>query len=241
VATSTVASTPCLRFGELACLRWSDVDLDKGTVGVARQYSHGTWADREFSAHHSARGCRPLRAEARYAARNGSVARIGRDDRTVFAAPEGGPLDDKKTSVTAYGRPSSNARAPMRSVLGGEVDERCTLKTGGGGMPETREVRVATMHGAASLVTELFGLERRAGVAEQANQVRHLAADAMERSDEEFPDAKESSLLELRQIHYSVPDMTPRKELIHLRRESDRAMYGEAGGALKFGRNKSLG
>jgi hypothetical protein len=31
--------------------------------------------------------------KARYAALNGNVVRIGRDDLRVFCAPEGGPLD----------------------------------------------------------------------------------------------------------------------------------------------------
>jgi site-specific recombinase XerD len=33
--------------------------------------------------------------KVRYATLNGNVVRIGRDDRTVFCAPEGGPLDYK--------------------------------------------------------------------------------------------------------------------------------------------------
>jgi integrase len=40
-----MAASTGMRFGELAGLRWSDVDLDEGRIDVRRQYSHGAWAD----------------------------------------------------------------------------------------------------------------------------------------------------------------------------------------------------
>jgi integrase len=93
-----MAASTGMRFGELAGLRWSDVNFDKGTVQVRRQFSRGAWADLKTE---NARRTLPLAASvrdelsARYGALNGNVVRIGRDDRTVFTAPEGGPLDYK--------------------------------------------------------------------------------------------------------------------------------------------------
>jgi integrase len=93
-----MAASTGMRFGELAGLRWSDVSLEKGTVSVKRQYSHGAWAELKTE---NARRTIPLAAavrdelKARYAALNGNVVRFGRDDRTVFCAPGGGPLDYK--------------------------------------------------------------------------------------------------------------------------------------------------
>jgi integrase len=34
-----------LRFGELAGLEWSRVDLEKGVISVARQFTHGAWSE----------------------------------------------------------------------------------------------------------------------------------------------------------------------------------------------------
>jgi integrase len=93
--------------GELAGLRWSDVDLEKGVVRVARQFSHGAWAELKTA---NARRSIPLAAavrdelKTRYAALNGNVVRIGRDDRTVFCAPEGGPLDYKNFRDRVWAR-----------------------------------------------------------------------------------------------------------------------------------------
>src|SRR5262249_45590949 len=39
----TLAATG-LRFGELAGLRWSAVDLERGVMEVREQYTHGTWS-----------------------------------------------------------------------------------------------------------------------------------------------------------------------------------------------------
>jgi integrase len=93
-----LAASTGMRFGELAGLQWSDVSLDKGHIAVRRQYSHGAWADLKTE---NARRTLPLAAsvrdelKARYAALNGNVVRLGPDTRTVFTAPEGGPLDYK--------------------------------------------------------------------------------------------------------------------------------------------------
>jgi integrase len=93
-----VAVSTGMRFSELAGLRWSDVDLEKGTVSVVRQFYRGAWSDLKTE---NARRTLPLpmavrdELRVRYAALNGNVERIGRDDRTVFTAPEGGPLDYK--------------------------------------------------------------------------------------------------------------------------------------------------
>jgi integrase len=87
-----------MRFSELAGLRWSDMNPEKGTVSVVRQFYRGAWSDLKTE---NARRTLPLAAtvrdelKARYADLNGNVVRIGKDDRTVFCAPEGGPLDYK--------------------------------------------------------------------------------------------------------------------------------------------------
>ena len=87
-----------MRFGELAGLRWRDVDLEKGSIDVRRQYSHSAWAELKTG---NARRTLPLpgavrdELKARCVALNGNVVRLGPDERTVFTAPEGGPLDYK--------------------------------------------------------------------------------------------------------------------------------------------------
>jgi integrase len=40
----TAASTG-LRFGEIAGLEWSRVDLEKGVISVVRQFTHGAWSE----------------------------------------------------------------------------------------------------------------------------------------------------------------------------------------------------
>lgn len=117
-----------MRFGELAGLRWSDVNLEKGTVNVARQYSHGAWAELKTE---NSRRTIPLAAavrdelKARYAALNGNVVRLGRDDRTVFTAPEGGPLDYKnfrdRVWATLLQRTGPNKEHPKREPVTGTL------------------------------------------------------------------------------------------------------------------------
>jgi integrase len=90
-----LAVTTGLRIGEPAGLQWRDVDLGKGTIEVRRQFSHGAWAELKTE---NAKRTIPLPAamrdelRARYAALNGNVMRLAPDKRTVFAAPEGGPV-----------------------------------------------------------------------------------------------------------------------------------------------------
>jgi integrase len=88
-----------LRFGELAGLRWSAVDLERGVIHVREQYTHEAWAELKTD---NGRRTIPLPAalrdllKARYAALNGNVVqlRAHEDQRTVFSAPKGGgPID----------------------------------------------------------------------------------------------------------------------------------------------------
>jgi integrase len=123
-----MAASTGLRFGELAGLRWSDVDLEKGTVRVERQFSHGAWADLKTE---NARRNVPLAAavrdelKARYSALNGKVVRIGRDDRTVFCAPEGGPLDYKNFRDRVWAplleRTGPDTKHPKRVAVTGTI------------------------------------------------------------------------------------------------------------------------
>jgi integrase len=44
-----VAASTGLRVGEIAGLRWSDVDLGKGSLEVRQQFSHGQWSELKTS------------------------------------------------------------------------------------------------------------------------------------------------------------------------------------------------
>jgi integrase len=93
----TLASTG-LRFGELAGLRWSTLDLERGVLQVREQFTHGAWSELKTA---NARRTIPLPyalrdlLRARYASLNsGSIVLHPRsDDRLVFASPEGGELE----------------------------------------------------------------------------------------------------------------------------------------------------
>ena len=92
----TLASTG-LRFGELAGLRWSAMDLERGIIQVREQFTHGAWSELKTE---NARRSTPLPASlqdafrARYRELNkGSVMlRPRADERLVFTSPEGGEL-----------------------------------------------------------------------------------------------------------------------------------------------------
>jgi len=93
----TLASTG-MRFGELAGLRWSAIDLERGVLEVREQFTHGAWSALKTA---NARRSIPLPAtlrallQARYRALNGGsiVLRPREDDRLVFTSPEGGEID----------------------------------------------------------------------------------------------------------------------------------------------------
>ena len=103
-----MAASTGMRFGELAGLRWSDVDLDKGSLDVRRQYSRGAWAELKTD---NARRTLPLpvvvrdELKARYAALNGNVVRIA-----AMTGRCSGPLradrSTTRTSATACGHRS---------------------------------------------------------------------------------------------------------------------------------------
>jgi integrase len=123
-----MAASTGMRFDELAGLRWSDVNLDHGSIDVRRQYSRGAWAELKTE---KARRTLPLptvvrdELRARYAALNGNVVRIGRDDRTVFTAPEGGPLDYKNFRDRVWAplleRTAPDAAHPNRPAVTGTL------------------------------------------------------------------------------------------------------------------------
>jgi hypothetical protein len=102
------------------------VNLDHGSIDVRRQYSRGAWAELKTE---NARRTLPLptvvrdELRARYAALNGNVVRIGRDDRTVFTAPEGGPLDYKNFRDRVWAplleRTAPDAAHPNRPAVTG--------------------------------------------------------------------------------------------------------------------------
>ncbi len=110
------------------------MDLEKGTVSVARQYSHGAWADLKTD---NARRTIPLPAtvrdelRARYDVLNGNVVRLGRDDRTVFCAPEGGPLDYKNFRDRVWApllkRTGPDEKHPNREVVMGTIHKGSDL------------------------------------------------------------------------------------------------------------------
>jgi integrase len=117
-----------MRFSELAGLRWSDVSLEKSTVRVVRQFYRGAWSDLKTE---NALRTLPLATtvrdelKTRYAALNGTVVRIGKDDRTVFCAPEGGPLDYKnfrdRVWATLLERTGPDEKHPRRVAVTGTL------------------------------------------------------------------------------------------------------------------------
>jgi len=105
-----------LRFGELAGLRWSAVDLERGLIHVHEQFTHGAWSEPKTE---NAKRTIPLPAvvheqlRTRYAALNGNVVplRAHMDARTVFTAPDGaGPIDLLQLADQALGPAPSGDR-----------------------------------------------------------------------------------------------------------------------------------
>jgi integrase len=82
----TAASTG-LRFGELAGLEWDQVDLEIGALRVAKQFTHGAWAD--LKTINSRRGI-PLAKELVKALK---IHRLRTKGVLVFPGPSGAPLD----------------------------------------------------------------------------------------------------------------------------------------------------
>jgi len=82
----TAASTG-LRFGELAGLEWDRVDLEHGVIQVAKQFTHGAWA--ELKTVNSRRRI-PLAKEL---AKELRLHRLRTQGTLVFPGPAGNPLD----------------------------------------------------------------------------------------------------------------------------------------------------
>jgi integrase len=102
----TLASTG-LRFGELAGLRWSAVDLDRGVIHVREQFTHGAWSELKTD---NARRSIPLPVvltamlAQRYERLNGNVVLLGEDRRLVFESPQGGPIDHHNWRIRRWQR-----------------------------------------------------------------------------------------------------------------------------------------
>jgi len=105
-----------LRFGEVAGLRWSAVDLERGVIEVREQFTHGDWSELKTA---NARRSIPLPSalrellKARYRALNhGSVVlRPREDDRLVFTSPRAA------SSTPTTGARVSGSRCLRRHIL----------------------------------------------------------------------------------------------------------------------------
>jgi integrase len=106
-----------MRFGELAGLRWSCVDLERGVIQVREQYTHGAWSELKTE---NAKRSIPLsiaireQLKARYATLVGNVVQMcpAQDRRLVFTAPDGGgPLDYSNWRIRRW-LPMLKATAP---------------------------------------------------------------------------------------------------------------------------------
>jgi len=86
ILVRTAASTG-LRFGEIAGLQWSQVDLEKGVVSVARQFTHGAWSDLKTA---NSRRRVPV---ARELVRQLRLHRLRTPGERVFPGPSGQPID----------------------------------------------------------------------------------------------------------------------------------------------------
>jgi integrase len=117
----TAASTG-LRFGELAGLRWRDVDLTEGTVRVSRQFTHGAWSElKTDNARRQVPVPNALRRllRTRYEALNGNVVLRGPDERLVFPGPSGQPLDRHNCGPRGHGPDCLPKPDPMKSTPNG--------------------------------------------------------------------------------------------------------------------------
>ena len=82
----TAASTG-LRFGEIAGLEWSRIDLEKGDIAVARQFTHGAWSDLKTV---NSRRRIPIAKEL---LRQLRLHRLCTPGELVFPGPSGQPID----------------------------------------------------------------------------------------------------------------------------------------------------
>jgi integrase len=82
-----IGASSGLRFGELAGLKWADVDLEKGIVSVRQQFTHGAWAELKTD---NARRRVPL---ARELVRELRLHKLRTPGDLVFPASDGSPLD----------------------------------------------------------------------------------------------------------------------------------------------------
>jgi integrase len=84
------AASTGLRFGELAGLKWPDIDLDAGRVRVERQWGLGVFSELKTE---NARRVVPLATDMVKELRLWKLRSPPNDDALVFPSPEGGPLD----------------------------------------------------------------------------------------------------------------------------------------------------
>jgi len=123
------AATTGLRFGELAGLRWSDVDLENGVLRLREQFVRGTFSELKTA---NSRRTVPLSSgllgtlKARYAVLNGNVVHLpGTDGRTVFHTAGNAPLDyhnfRHRVWVPLLARTGPNEKHPKRVAVKGKL------------------------------------------------------------------------------------------------------------------------
>jgi integrase len=76
-----------LRFGELAGLEWSRIDLEKGRISVARQFTHGAWSELKTA---NSRRTIPLAKEL---LRQLRLHKLRTPGELVFPGAEGKPIE----------------------------------------------------------------------------------------------------------------------------------------------------
>ena len=112
----TAASTG-MRFGELAGLEWSCVDLDKGVISVTRQFTHGAWSELKTA---NSRRRIPLPKEL---VRQLRLHRLRTPGDLVFPGPSGAPIDyhnwRARTWAPLLAKTGADAEDPDRIAVSG--------------------------------------------------------------------------------------------------------------------------
>jgi len=99
----TAASTG-LRFGKIAGLEWKQIDLEKGIIAVARQFTHGAWSELKTA---NSRRRIPVARELLHQLK---VHRLRTQGELVFPGGEGKPID--------YHNWRARAWAPLLKLAG---------------------------------------------------------------------------------------------------------------------------
>ena len=111
-----VLASTGLRFGELAGLRWSALDLERSVLEVRAQFTHGAWS--ELKTENAKRAiplpvalCDLLKSRYRSLNKGSIVLRPREDDRLVFTSPGGGELEYSNWRIRRW-LPLLDATAP---------------------------------------------------------------------------------------------------------------------------------